>query len=150
MGECTRGCGETMSLVHHHLLQQVKNDNPCARCDGSGDDPETSMVSLAMPCGKCGGRGTDPDMEHMEDRFYVELRCGNCGAERVDVFPRYECAVFEADTDTHHEQMLDDLKQLGLVMIEANLESFVRALNEDIITADDFAVPREPAHNRNT
>jgi hypothetical protein len=74
-----------------------------------------------------------------EEHWRMQLRCGACGAWREVLVTNDEASEFDLVLDRHCAQILRAVRKLELEEMEADLETFVTALDRDLIDASDFA-----------
>jgi hypothetical protein len=77
--------------------------------------------------------------EHGRDHYWLQLRCGECGAWRVTVLDEQAAERFQRDYETHLSLIENDAARLDRERMEAQADVFAQALERDLIDAGDFA-----------
>ncbi len=91
-------------------------------------------------CGACGADLVYPvDWEEAGAHHWeVTLRCPNCEWSGTGVFDQAAVERFDDELDRGTEALVRDLKRLMHANMEADIERFVEALEQDHITPEDF------------
>ena len=91
-------------------------------------------------CGACGADLVYPvDWEEAGARHWeVTLRCPNCEWSGTGVFDQASVERFDEELDRGTEALVRDLKRLMHSNMEADIDRFVEALEQDHITPEDF------------
>ena len=91
-------------------------------------------------CGSCDAGLVYPvDWEEAGARHWeVTLRCPNCEWTGTGVFDQAAVERFDEELDRGTEALVRDLKRLMHSNMEADIERFVDALEQDHITPEDF------------
>jgi hypothetical protein len=74
-----------------------------------------------------------------EEHWRIELRCGACGSWREELVTNEEAREFDLVLDRQCAQIARRLHELERDEMRAGLETFVTALDRDLIDASDFA-----------
>jgi hypothetical protein len=77
--------------------------------------------------------------EHGRDHWWLQLRCGECGAWRVTVLDEQGADRFQRDYEAHITQIEKDAERLDRERMEVEADVFAQALERDLIDAGDFA-----------
>jgi hypothetical protein len=91
-------------------------------------------------CGACGADLVYPvDWEEAGAHHWeVTLRCPNCEWSGTGVFDQAAVERFDDELDRGTEALVRDLKRLMHANMEADIERFVEALEQDHIAPEDF------------
>ena len=103
---------------------------------------QTRATTGLHVCPECESRLVQPTCwEQTADRTHWRLwrRCPECGWECDGVFGEREIDDFDEELDLGTQALADVLKALEQESMQNVVESFVTALQADLITADDFA-----------
>jgi hypothetical protein len=73
-------------------------------------------------------------------RWWLWLRCGECGAYREVVVPDADARRYEAALNRGVEEIGDTLRRIDLTRMADEAEAFSKALELDVYDAGDFAV----------
>jgi hypothetical protein len=73
-----------------------------------------------------------------KSHWRVELRCPECRWQRAGLYEQSVLDRFDAILDSGTDSLVDDLCRLQRSNMEGELESFVRALEVDLILPEDF------------
>jgi hypothetical protein len=74
-----------------------------------------------------------------EDRWWMFLRCGDCGVSREVTVTNAEAERYEGGLHARARTISVALRRLEAARMEAEIDVFVRALERDLIDAADFA-----------
>jgi hypothetical protein len=77
--------------------------------------------------------------EHGRDHWWLQLRCGECGAWRVTVLDEQGVERFQRDYEAHVTEIEKAAEQLDRARLELEADVFAQALARDLIDAADFA-----------
>jgi hypothetical protein len=77
--------------------------------------------------------------EHGRDHWWLQLRCGECGAWRVTVLDEQGAERFQNDYEAHVTLIEKDAERLDRERMELEADVFAQALERDLIDAADFA-----------
>jgi hypothetical protein len=77
--------------------------------------------------------------EHGRDHWWLQLRCGECGAWRVTVLDEQGAERFQSDYEAHVAAIEKDADRLDRERMETEADVFAQALARDLIDAGDFA-----------
>ena len=114
---------------------------------GAAPEPvATPSREVALPkddlhlCGACGGDLVYPvDWEEAGARHWeVTLRCPSCEWSGTGIFDQAAVERFDEELDRGTEALVRDLKRLMHANMEADIDRFVEALEQDHITPEDF------------
>ncbi len=108
--------------------------------------PAQAPAEVGLPtedlhlCGSCGADLVYPvDWEEAGARHWeVTLRCPNCEWSGTGVFDQAAVERFDEELDRGTEALVRDLKRLMHANMEADIERFVEALEQDHIAPEDF------------
>jgi hypothetical protein len=102
--------------------------------------PLVQRGSLAC-CLECGAGVVNPvDWHEHDDRhWWVLLRCGECGRTRRVIISDAEAHALERDLQPGIREIYRAAEQLERERMREEAETFVAALERDLIDADDFA-----------
>lgn len=103
---------------------------------------QTRATTGLHVCPECESRLVQPTCwEQTTDRTHWRLwrRCPECGWECDGIFGEREIDDFDEELDLGTQALADVLKALERESMQNVVESFVTALQADLITADDFA-----------
>jgi len=91
-------------------------------------------------CRSCGADLVYPvDWEEAGARHWeVTLRCPNCEWSGTGIFDQAAVERFDEELDRGTEALVRDLKRLMHANMEADIERFVEALEQDHISPEDF------------
>jgi hypothetical protein len=104
--------------------------------------PSTSTEraeSLACPACRADAVAVVTLHEHGRDHWWLQLRCGECGAWRVTVLDEQAADRFQRDYETHISLIEKDAERLDRERMELEADVFAQALERDLIDAADFA-----------
>ena len=137
--------GKTIEVVFFEDREPVPA--PAAEAPGS-TAPATAQgpAEIGLPtddlhlCGACGADLVYPvDWEEAGARHWeVTLRCPNCEWSGTGVFDQAAVERFDDELDRGTEALVRDLKRLMHANMEADIERFVEALEQDHIAPEDF------------
>jgi hypothetical protein len=93
-------------------------------------------------CTNCGSDYVVPVdwSERGADRWWIALRCGECGATREVVVPEAEARRYDAALSRDTEEIAGTLSRIELARMADEAEAFAKALELDLFDAGDFAV----------
>jgi hypothetical protein len=107
------------------------------------------MMSAARPapvtglheCPDCRRDMVYPVHWHSVDseRWAMDLRCGECGAERKVVASNAQAAEFDSALNERQRRLERSLERVEASRMAAEIDAFVEALERDLIDAADFA-----------
>ena len=125
--------GKTIEVVYFED-QVVRTDGP----DGSHATrrgPDDLHV-----CGSCASELVHPvEWSEAGSRHWeVTLRCPSCEWSGTGVFDQASVERFDEELDRGTEALVRDLKRLMHANMEADIDRFVEALEQDHITPEDF------------
>jgi hypothetical protein len=72
-------------------------------------------------------------------RWAMDLRCGECGAERKVVASNAQAADFDSALNERHRRLERALERVEARRMAEDVDAFVEALQRDLIDAADFA-----------
>lgn len=95
-----------------------------------------------VDCIQCGSDFVVPtDWEPTLDaRWWIALRCGQCGISREVNVTNDEAERFDAALDERMDVITGTLHRLDLERMAEEVETVLAALDRDLIDAGDFAV----------
>jgi hypothetical protein len=107
---------------------------------GQGPSEAAPPTDDLHRCGSCGADLVYPvDWEEAGAQHWeVTLRCPNCEWSGTGVFDQAAVERFDDELDRGTEALVRDLKRLMHANMEADIERFVEALEQDHITPEDF------------
>ena len=73
------------------------------------------------------------------ERWWMLLRCGDCGAAREVTVDDAEASRFDRELNLRMMHVAEMAHQLDLERMQAELEPLMEALRRDIVDASDFA-----------
>jgi hypothetical protein len=73
------------------------------------------------------------------ERWAMDLRCGECGAERKVVASNAQAADFDSALNERQRRLERALERVEASRMAAEIDAFVEALHRDLIDAADFA-----------
>ncbi len=76
--------------------------------------------------------------ETEDDCWEIELRCPNCEWAERGIYRHADVERFDEVLNRGTDRLIDDLEQLTRANMEADIDRFVQALDEDLITPFDF------------
>ena len=74
-----------------------------------------------------------------DERWSIDLRCGECGLAREFVASNAQAADLEATLDTHQREIEHELGRLDAARMVEEVNAFVDALRRNLIFPADFA-----------
>ncbi len=97
-------------------------------------DPDLSV------CGTCSSKFVQPIDWSLVGREHwrVMLRCPNCGWEGTGVFAQETVDRFDRELDRGTRELTKTLRRVTRACMEAELEHFIQALENDLIFPSDF------------
>jgi hypothetical protein len=117
--------GKSVEIVYFHAEEALMEEQ--------GD------IALEI-CPECNGNLVYPvSWREMEDDCWeIQLRCPNCEWAENGVHRHTDVERFDEVLNRGTDRLIDDLEQLTKANMEADIERFVTALEEDLITPFDF------------
>jgi hypothetical protein len=80
------------------------------------------------------------DWEPVDDeRWAIELRCGECGLVRDVVAPNAQTAEFDVLLDRQQRTIERELAHMEAARMAAEVDAFIDALGRNLINPADFA-----------
>ncbi|MCW2926867.1 MAG: hypothetical protein JWM86_835 [Thermoleophilia bacterium] len=76
--------------------------------------------------------------ETEDDCWEIELRCPNCEWCERGIYRHQDVESFDDVLNRGTDRLIDDLETLTRANMEADIDRFVQALEEDLITPFDF------------
>jgi hypothetical protein len=100
----------------------------------------TGTPAATTACAACGGDHRCPlDWGELDDaRWWVEWRCGDCGARSEVILANGEAAKLDIALDRQMEQIRAAADRLDAERMADEAAAFVTALHRDLIVAADF------------
>jgi hypothetical protein len=77
-----------------------------------------------------------------DDFWWIQMRCGECEVWIETVIGNRAAAALDVELDYQQAQMAFAARQWDALRMNAEIETFVAALERDLVDATDFA--REP------
>jgi hypothetical protein len=74
-----------------------------------------------------------------DERWAIELRCGECGLARDRIASNAEAAELDVTLDSHRRTMERELGRLDAARMTAEVAGFIEALGRDLIDPAYFA-----------
>ncbi len=118
-----------------------------ADSQGYGAVPQAATAAGAKHealhvCACCGGELVHPIdwVEESPERWRILMRCPDCDARHEGVFGRTIVERLDDELDRASAAMLSDYRQLTHANMAEEADIFARALELDLIGADDFGV----------
>jgi hypothetical protein len=101
--------------------------------------PATPRAPLAA-CAACGGEHVCPmDWGEADElRWWVEARCGDCGAWSETVISNAQAAALDVALDRQEARIRAAADRLNAERMAAEIDVFVAALDRGLIGAADF------------
>ena len=98
-------------------------------------------------CTVCGANYVHPVEWSPNDggTWWMLLRCGACGASREETVSDSDAELYDRELDRAERGMRRAAERLSQERLAEQTESFVTALELDLIGAEDFARPRDAA-----
>ena len=92
-------------------------------------------------CPECRSDMVCPVRWHSIDseRWAMDLRCGECGAERKVVASNAQAADFDSALNERQRRLERSLERVEARRMAEDVDAFVEALQRDLIDAADFA-----------
>ena len=133
--------GKTIEVVFFEDREPVPA--PAAEAPPAPLVPATEVPPPAQDLHLCGACGADlvypVDWEEAGAHHWeVTLRCPNCEWSCTGVFDQAAVERFDDELDRGTEALVRDLKRLMHANMEADIERFVEALEQDHIAPEDF------------
>jgi uncharacterized protein with PIN domain len=103
---------------------------------------ETADRSLHI-CPECGSKLVQPVSWQQEDKRYqwrVWRRCPECEWACEAVHDEVAIDAFDEQLDLGSQELTNELRALEHANMSEMADSFIHAINGDLITADDFRV----------
>ena len=102
--------------------------------------PLPERGAALISCAKCGAEAVIPvAWQDGGDKWWIAVRCGNCGDRREVTLADDEAGAFAGELDRGVEQIARAAATLEHKSMRAAVESLAIALERDLIGADDFA-----------
>jgi hypothetical protein len=97
-----------------------------------------------MLCVLCGSDFVTPVdwSEHDETRWWIRLRCGECGETREVVVPQDVAHRYDRELDRTSEPIASTLSRMERERMAADVDALATALRLDLIDAADFGAAR--------
>jgi uncharacterized Zn finger protein len=94
-------------------------------------------------CDECGGDYVHPVewSPHDSENWWMLLRCGACGTSREETVSDSDAELYDRELDQAEHRMRRAADRLSQERLAEQAESFVTALELDLIGAEDFARP---------
>ena len=94
-------------------------------------------------CRSCGRDMVAPIEWHPvdEERWSLQLRCGQCGSTRRAVASNAEVSEYEGALNSHQSAIERALAKMDALRMAEEIECFAEALRRDLIDAEDFRRP---------
>lgn len=92
-------------------------------------------------CTECGANYVHPVewSPHDGENWWMLLRCGACGASREETVSDSDAEIYDRELDRAEHRMRRAAERLNQERLAAQAETFVTALELDLIGAEDFA-----------
>ena len=102
---------------------------------------EPIPVTGLHECPECRSDMVCPVHWHSIDseRWAMDLRCGECGAERKVVASNAQAADFDSALNERQRRLERSLERVEARRMAEDIDAFVEALERDLIDAADFA-----------
>lgn len=94
-------------------------------------------------CPECGSKLVQPVSWHQEDgrcRWRIRRRCPECEWGCEAVHDELAIDAYDEQLDLGSHELANELRTLEHANMSAMAESFIQALADDLITAEDFRV----------
>jgi hypothetical protein len=103
--------------------------------------PTYPLPVRLVVCRSCGSDFANPVSWHEldESRWWVRLRCGQCGFAREVEASNLEAESLDADLDRGMAKIAASLAQLDRERMQAESEILAAALERDLVDPNDFA-----------
>lgn len=120
----------------------ARSDTPMAPRPWTGNSPSTAPGEALHVCQRCAGGLVHPLdwVEESPGRWRILMRCPDCDALREGVFGQALVERLDEELDKATGALLSDLRQLTHANMVEEIEVFSRALELDLIGANDFRV----------
>jgi hypothetical protein len=94
-------------------------------------------------CTACGANYVHPVewSPHDDESWWMLLRCGACGASREETVSDLDAEIYDRELDQAERRMRGAADRLSQERLAEQADSFVTALELDLIGAEDFARP---------
>jgi hypothetical protein len=94
-------------------------------------------------CRSCGRDMVAPIDWHPvdEERWSLQLRCGQCGTPRHAIASNAEVAEYDGALNAHQSAIERALAQMEALRMAEQVDCFTEALRRDLIDAADFSRP---------
>ena len=91
-------------------------------------------------CFRCAGEMVYPIDWHEEGarHWRIVFRCPECEAKREGVFEQESVELLDDELDRSAGKLLGELRRITHANMSEEVEFFVRALDADLVTPDDF------------
>ena len=118
----------------------ASSDTPVTPRPWSGDSSSTAPGEALHVCPRCAGGLVHPLdwVEESPGRWRILMRCPDCDALREGVFGQALVEHLDEELDRATGALLSDLRQLTHANMVEEIEVFARALELDLIGANDF------------
>ena len=116
------------------------SDTSVAPARRSGSSPTSAPSEALHVCPRCAGKLVSP-LEWSEEspgRWQILMRCPDCDLMRDGVFNQALVERLDEELDRATGALLSDLKRLTHANMVEEIEIFSRALQLDLIGANDF------------
>ena len=124
------GDAERMTPLWAHLVRWLAG--PVQEIPGWG--------ARFVVCQLCRAEAVVPvNWEDGGDRWWIALRCGNCGARREVTLDDGEASALDRALDRGVNQIARTVEELERRRLLAEIDALSVALERDLIGADDFA-----------
>jgi hypothetical protein len=119
---------------------RANSDTPVTPRPWTGDPPSTAPGEALHVCPRCAGSLVHPLdwVEESPGRWRILMRCPDCDALREGVFGQALVERLDEELDRATGALLSDLRQLTHANMIEEIEVFSRALELDLIGANDF------------
>jgi hypothetical protein len=99
-----------------------------------------AWIELLHVCVECSGKLVHPldGVEEGPVYWRTLLRCPECENIREGMFPQEAVGLFADELDRGEAVLLGALQRVTMANMTEAAEVFIRALDEDVIVADDF------------
>src|SRR5829696_2882304 len=106
----------------------------------NGNRPPATLAH----CCACGADFVHPVewSPHDDERWWMLLRCGGCGAWSEETVPDADADVFDGELDRAQESIRRSAERLNRERLVELVSAFATALELDLISAEDFARSR--------
>jgi hypothetical protein len=104
--------------------------------------PDETLDLTLHVCPACGSGLVQPIAWEQEDdrhAWRVSRRCPECEWAGESVHNEVEIDAFDEQLDLGSQELADQLRSMEHANMSGSAHSFIRALHQDLIGADDFA-----------